>query len=129
MTPKRKKWWDSLPANEKELRESLKTHRRLLSLDKMALTDNKDNAYIAKMIRRQKMLIKAIKHELERTTTMIYTGNYEDDEEKGELIKAAEKIKVYCASRKGCTECPFCDKRRCSINDTPCDWRDFEDEA
>lgn len=53
----------------------------------------------------------------------------EDDEEKGELIKAAEKIKVYCASRKGCTECPFCDKRRCLINDTPCDWRDVEDEA
>ena len=53
----------------------------------------------------------------------------EDDEEKGELIKAAEKIKVYCASRKGCTECPFCDKRRCLINDTPCDWWDFEDEA
>lgn len=46
----------------------------------------------------------------------------EDDEEKGELIKAAEKIKVYCASRKGCTECPFCDKRRCLINDAPCDW-------
>lgn len=66
MTPERQKWWDSLPANEKELRESLKTHRRLLSLDKMALTDNKDNAYIAKMIRRQKLLIKAIKHELER---------------------------------------------------------------
>ena len=64
MTPERKKWWDSLPANEKELRESLKTHRRLLSLDKEALTNNKDNAYIAKMIRRQKMLIKAIRHEL-----------------------------------------------------------------
>lgn len=66
MTPKRKKWWDSLPANEKELRESLKTHRRLLSLDKEALAKDNGNAYIAKMIRRQKMLIRAIKHELER---------------------------------------------------------------
>lgn len=77
MTPKRKKWWDSLPANEKELRESLKTHRRLLSLNKMPLTDNKDNAYIAKMIRRQKLFIKAIKHELDRKTKMVYTGSYE----------------------------------------------------
>lgn len=66
MTPKRQKWWDSLPTNEKELRESLKTHRRLLSLDKEALTNNKDNAYVVKMVRRQKLLIKAIKHELER---------------------------------------------------------------
>ncbi len=77
MTPERKKWWDSLPANEKELRESLKTHRRLLSLDKMALTDNKDNAYIAKMMRWQKLLIKAIRHELDRTTTIVYTGQHE----------------------------------------------------
>lgn len=78
MTPERKKWWDSLPANEKELRESLKTHRRLSSLDKEALTNNKDNAYIAKMIRRQKMLIKAIKHELDRTTVATYVGHIEE---------------------------------------------------
>ncbi len=56
---------------------------------------------------------------------------YKDAEhdEESEVTKAAEKIKVYCASRKGCTECPFCDKRRCLINDTPCDWWDVEDEA
>ena len=29
MTPERQKWWDSLPANEKELRESLKIHHGL----------------------------------------------------------------------------------------------------
>lgn len=66
MTPERKKWWDSLSVNEKELRESLKIHRNLLSFNKMELTNNKDSAYISKLVRRQKVLIKAIKHELER---------------------------------------------------------------
>lgn len=66
MTPERQKWWDSLPANEKELRESLKIHRNLLSFNKVELTNNKDSAYISKLVRRQKVLIKAIKHELER---------------------------------------------------------------
>mgnify|MGYP004527944691 CR=1 FL=1 len=47
----------------------------------------------------------------------------EDDEEKGELIKAAEKIKVYCASRKGCTECPFCGKDgMCLVDSVPGEW-------
>lgn len=66
MTPERKKWWDNLPANEKELRESLKIHRNLLSFNKVELTNNKDSAYISKLVRRQKVLIKAIKHELDR---------------------------------------------------------------
>ena len=66
MTPERQKWWDSLPVNEKELRESLKIHRNLLSFNKVELTNNKDSAYISKLVRRQKVLIKAIKHELER---------------------------------------------------------------
>lgn len=77
MTPERKKWWDSLPTNEKILRVNLKAQRILLSVDKEALTNNKDKTYIAKMIRRQKVLIKAIKHELDSTTVATYTGRYE----------------------------------------------------
>ena len=76
MTPERQKWWDSLPQKEKELREALNVHRRMLSINKECLTDDKGNAYIAKMVRRQKLLIRAIKHELDRTTTMVYTGRY-----------------------------------------------------
>ncbi len=75
MTPKRKQWWDSLPTNEKILRVNLKAQRILLSVDKEALTNNKDKTYIAKMIRRQKVLIKAIKHELDRTTEATYVGH------------------------------------------------------
>lgn len=75
MTPERKQWWDSLPANEKILRENLKAQRILLSVDKEALTNHKDKkTCIAKMIRRQKVLIKAIKHELDRTTVATYVG-------------------------------------------------------
>ncbi len=67
MTPERQKWWDSLPTNEKILCENLKAQRILLSVDKEALTNNKGKTSIAKMIRRQKVLIKAIKHELDRS--------------------------------------------------------------
>lgn len=78
MTPERKKWWDSLPTNEKILRENLKAQRILLSVDKEALTNHKDKkTCIAKMIRRQKVFIKALKHELDRTTVVTYIGCYE----------------------------------------------------
>ena len=77
MTPERKKWWDSLPTNEKILRENLKAQRILLSVDKEVLTNNKDKTYIAKMIRRKKVFIKALKHELDRTTVVTYIGCYE----------------------------------------------------
>lgn len=78
MTPERQKWWDSLPANEKILRENLKAQRILLSVDKEALTNHKGKTSIAKMIRRQKVLIKAIKHELDRTTVATYVGHIEE---------------------------------------------------
>ncbi len=77
MTPERKKWWDSLPTNEKILRVNLKAQRILLSVDKEALTNNKAKTSIAKMVRRQKVLIKAIKHELDCTAVAVYTGRYE----------------------------------------------------
>lgn len=73
--------------------------------------------------------VKAIDDIAEKINAAQGFKDVERDEEKIELMKAAEKIKAYCASRKGCTECPFCDKRRCLINDTPCDWWDVEDEA
>lgn len=77
MTPKRKQWWDSLPTNEKILRVNLKAQRILLSVDKEAFTNHKDKkTSIAKMVRRQKVLIKAIKHELDRTTKKVAYKNY-----------------------------------------------------
>ena len=77
MTPERKKWWDSLPPNERELRVLLDVYRRILRLNKGCLTDFKDSIYFAREVRKQKLIIKAIKHELDRTTVAAYTGRYE----------------------------------------------------
>lgn len=77
MTPKRKQWWDSLPTNERELRVALDENRRILSLGKGLLTDFKGIVRFVDAVRKQKLIIKAIKHELDRTTVAVYTGRYE----------------------------------------------------
>lgn len=77
MTRKRQKWWDSLPANERELRVALDSSRRMLKLIKIELTESKGNVCLVKQVRRQKLVIKAIKSELDRRTKMVYTGHYE----------------------------------------------------
>lgn len=74
MTPKRKQWWDSLPTNEKELRVALDENRRILSLVKGLLTDFKGIVRFVDAVRKQKLIIKAIKHELDRTTVAVYVG-------------------------------------------------------
>ena len=71
MTPKRKKWWDSLPTNERELRVALDENRRMLSFVKGCLTDFKGIVRFVEAVRRQKLVIKAIKHELDRTTKKV----------------------------------------------------------
>lgn len=77
MTPERQKWWDSLPTSERELREALNVNRRILRLHKGCLTDFKDSIYFAGEVRKVKLMIKVIKHELDRTTVVTYTGRYE----------------------------------------------------
>lgn len=53
----------------------------------------------------------------------------EQDEEKSELVKAAEKIKAYCANRDGCTECTFCGESGCCLNRSPFRWENVKNEA
>lgn len=77
MTPERQKWWDSLPQRERELREALNVNRRILRLHKGCLTDFKDNIYFAEEVRKTKLIINALKHELDRTTVATYAGHYE----------------------------------------------------
>lgn len=77
MTPERQKWWDSLPANERELRVALDENRRMLSFVKGLLTDFKGVVRFVGVVRKQKLIIKALKHELDRTTVATYTGRYE----------------------------------------------------
>lgn len=78
MTPKRQKWWDSLPTNERELRVALDANRRMLSLAKEGLTKFKGSVCLAGAVRKQKLTIKAIKHELDRTTVIVYMGYYQE---------------------------------------------------
>lgn len=66
---------------------------------------------------------------LQRWAERLGYKDVEDDEEKGELIKAAEKIKAYCANREGCTECPFCGESGCCLNRSPFRWEDVKNEA
>lgn len=78
MTPERNEWWDSLPPNERELRVLLDVYRRILRLNKGCLTDFKDSIYFAREVRKQKLIIKAIKHELDRTTVAVYVGRLKE---------------------------------------------------
>lgn len=105
MTPERQKWWDSLPTSERELRELLKTYRRILRLNKGCLTDFKDNIYFAEEVRKQKLIIKAIKHELDRTTVVTYIGCYEYRCEKcgGTFENIGQSHCCWCGRKiKGC---------------------------
>lgn len=77
----RQKWWDSLPEREKMLREQIWENKGTISKSKFALrrgrlTDN-DKKWIISRIKKKKIVLTALKHELDCTTTMIYTGHYE----------------------------------------------------
>lgn len=78
MTPERKQWWDSLSTNEMDLRVALDANRRMLRLAKSCLTDFKGSVCLAEAVRKQKLIIKAIKHELDRTTAIVYAGYYQE---------------------------------------------------
>ena len=76
MTPERKKWWDSLPQGERELREAIAKHEKWIKINKsyLLLDGITDIEYLKKLLRRQKLIVKALKHELERggTCDVIY---------------------------------------------------------
>lgn len=74
MTPERKQWWDSLSTNEMDLRVALDANRRMLRLAKSCLTEFKGSVCLAEAVRKQKLIIKAIKHELDSTTVATYMG-------------------------------------------------------
>lgn len=60
---------------------------------------------------------------LQRWAERLGYKDVEDNEEKGELIKAAEKIKAYCANRERCIGCPFCGTDgMCLVDSVPGEW-------
>lgn len=81
MTPERQKWWDSLPEREKMLREQIWETKGTISKSKFALrrgrlTDN-DKKWVISRIKKKKVVLTALKHELDNATAATYTGRYE----------------------------------------------------
>lgn len=82
MTPERQKWWDSLPEREKMLREQIKETKIAISHLKFArqigfFSDEEDECTISQM-KKQKVTLTALKHELDRTTAIVYAGYYQE---------------------------------------------------
>lgn len=82
MTPERKKWWDSLPQREKMLREQILETKGTISKSKFALqlgclTDD-DKKWVISRIKKKKVVLTALKHELDRTTAIVYAGYYQE---------------------------------------------------
>ncbi len=81
MTPERKQWWDSLPEREKMLREQILDVKREISMAKYSLQLGCFTPKAIKLIivgmKKQKVTLTALKHELDCTTAATYTGRYE----------------------------------------------------
>lgn len=82
MTPERKKWWDSLPKREKMLREQIWKIKSEISRAKYSLQlgcfKPKAIKLIIAGIKKQKVTLTALKHELDRTTVAVYAGYYQE---------------------------------------------------
>jgi len=80
MTPERQKWWDSLPQREKMLREQIEKTKIEISHSKFALQvclTDEDIKWFISRIKKAKVVLTALKHELDSTTVVTYTGCYE----------------------------------------------------
>lgn len=81
MTPERKQWWDSLPKREKILRKKIWEVKSEIAWTKHTLQlicfTPKAIKRITAALKKQKVTLTALKHELDRTTVAAYTGHYE----------------------------------------------------
>lgn len=106
MTPERQKWWDSLPQREKMLREQIEKTKIEISHSKFALQvclTDEDIKWFISRIKKKKVVLTALKHELDRTTAMIYTGHYEGVSPIYRCEKCGNEIKDI-----GQWYCPYC---------------------
>lgn len=81
MTPERQKWWDSLPEREKMLREQIEKTKIEISHSKFALQvclTDEDIKWFISRIKKKKVVLTALKHELDRTTAIVYAGYYQE---------------------------------------------------
>lgn len=81
MTLKRQKWWDSLPATQKYLRREIlslkykKSEEKLRTSTTWSVTIRK---VALKRINSYTAHIRALKHELDRTTVVTYVGHIKE---------------------------------------------------
>ncbi len=82
MTPKRNQWWDSLPQREKILRKQILNVKSEISKAKYSLNLGCFKPKAIKLIiagmKKQKVTLTALKHELDRTTVAAYVGRLEE---------------------------------------------------
>lgn len=79
MTPERKQWWDSLPQREKMLREQIEKTKIEISHSKFALQvclTDEDIKWFISRIKKKKVVLTALKHELDRTTKKVAYKSY-----------------------------------------------------
>lgn len=82
MTPERQRWWDSLPQREKMLRKKIWEIQSEISWAKYSLQLGcfrpKATKLISAGIKKQKVTLTALKHELDHTTVAMYVGHIKE---------------------------------------------------
>lgn len=82
MTPERQKWWDSLPEREKMLRKKIWEIKSEISWAKHRLQlgcfKPKATKLIIAGMKKQKVTLTALKHELDNKTVATYMGYYQE---------------------------------------------------
>lgn len=81
MTPERKQWWDSLPQREKMLREQIEKTKIEISRSKFALQvclTDEDIKWFISRIKKKKVVLTALKHELDNKAVATYMGYYQE---------------------------------------------------
>ncbi len=80
MTPERQKWWDSLPQREKLLREQIKETKIEISNSKfvrqIGCFSDEEDEYVISQMKKQKVTLTALKHELDHTTKKVAYKGY-----------------------------------------------------
>lgn len=80
MTPERKQWWDSLPEKHKYLRREIACLKYERSAEKYHANITRSSIVRKTALERVNCCtahIRALKHELDRTTVVTYIGCYE----------------------------------------------------
>jgi len=79
MTPERQKWWNELPAEEKQVRRSIEWQQEIIAYNKALMNDEItcDYGYLKKQNREAKHAIKALRKEIAMDVIALHNSAYE----------------------------------------------------